>query len=37
MEDLGKALETKQTLSIVYCPQKDSQTKRINQEFEEFL
>ena len=37
MEDLGKALETKQTLSIVYCSQKDSQTKRINQEFEEFL
>ena len=37
MEDLGKTLETKQTLSIVYCPQKNSQTKRINQEFEEFL
>ena len=37
MEDLRKILETKQTLSIIYCPQKNSQTKRINQEFEEFL
>ena len=37
MEDLEKTLETKQTLSIIYCPQKNSQTNRINQEFEEFL
>ena len=32
-----KALETKRMLSIVYHPQTDSQTERINQEIETFL
>jgi len=37
MKDLIKALGTKITLSIVYHPQKDSQTDQINQEVEVFL
>ncbi len=37
MEDLNKALETKQILSTAYYSQTDSQTERINQEIEVFL
>ena len=37
MKELMKALETKRMLSIVYHPQTDSQTERINQEIETFL
>jgi len=37
MEDLIKALETKQILSIAYHPQTDGQTEQINQEIGTFL
>ena len=37
MEDLTKALETKQMLLIAYHPQIDRQTERINQEIGTFL
>jgi len=37
MEELKKALEMKRMLSMVYHPQSDRQTKRINQEIEMFL
>ena len=37
IEDLEKALGTKQTLSTVYYSQIDGQTERINQEVEAFL
>ena len=37
MEDLTKALETKQMLLIAYHPQTDRQTERINQEIGTFL
>ena len=37
MKDLGKILETKQTLLIAYYPQTNGQMERINQEFEVFL
>jgi len=37
IEDLEKALGTKQTLSIAYHPQTDGQTERINQNVEVFL
>ena len=32
MEDLTKALGTKKTLLIVYCPQTDGQMEQMNQE-----
>ena len=37
MEEFTKVLETKQQLSMVYYPQIDSQTERINQEIGIFL
>jgi len=37
MKDLSKVLETKQTLSMVYYSQTNSQTKRINQKVKVFL
>jgi len=37
MEDLSKTLGTKQMLFVVYYPQTDGQTRRINQEVEAFL
>jgi len=37
MKDLTKILGTKQTLSMAYYSQIDSQTERINQEVEAFL
>jgi len=37
MEDLNKALGAKQTLSMIYHPQNNSQIERINQEVEAFL
>jgi len=37
MEEFTKALGTTRQLSIVYHPQTDGQTKRINQEVENFL
>jgi len=37
MEELMKALETKRMLSMIYHPQTDSQTERINQEIGTFL
>ena len=37
MEELMKALGTKRMLSMVYHPQTDSQTERINQEIGTFL
>ena len=37
MEELTKALKMKRMLSIVYHPQSDRQTERINQEIEMFL
>jgi len=37
MEDLMKALETKQMLSTVYHPQTDEQIEQINQEIGTFL
>jgi len=37
MEDLIKALKTKQILSIAYHSQTDSQMERINQEVKVFL
>jgi len=37
MEDLTKVLKTKMILSMVYHPQINSQTERINQEIKVFL
>jgi len=37
MEDFMKALETTKQLSMVYHPQTDGQTERINQEIGMFL
>ena len=37
IEELTKALRTKRMLSMVYHPQSDRQTKRINQEIGTFL
>jgi len=37
MEELTKALGTKRQLSMVYHPQVDGQTERINQEIGTFL
>ena len=37
MEDLMKALETKQMLSTAYHPQTDGQMEQINQEIGTFL
>jgi len=37
MEELMKALGTKRMLSMIYHPQTDSQTERINQEIGTFL
>ena len=37
MEELTKALGTKRMLSIVYYPQTNEQTERINQEIGTFL
>ena len=37
MEELTKVLKMKRMLSIVYHPQSDRQTERINQEIEMFL
>ena len=37
MEEFTKVLGTKRQLSMVYHPQKDGQTERINQEIGAFL
>jgi len=37
MEEFTKALGMKRQLSMVYHPQTDGQTERINQEIETFL